>query len=233
MNVDRFIVIWGRALLVFDSIWTVYWLVTGIIEALTNSPIPPVLISGLPLSAYDLVAEYLAAHIGMALHFLLSGSMFLLAAAGGEEIITAWYMLPLGAVVAKDLFAVMERYLHLSRDAYPVFFVFEASLAISGLSISVLAFAWFQAVYWRLILTGKRFDREYAAYLAHKRGDGDGDGDIIVAPGEDESRVSEHLTQAAPFRALQGHLSYVIPHGQPPQRFSVNHMRRLHATGVL
>jgi len=162
MDWDRFLRYWGWFLLVCDSAWTIAWFITGLIEATTVSPLPPVLISGLPLAAYDAVAEYSAAHIGMALHFLMSGSMFLLAACGGDELITIWYTLPLGAVVAKDTYAVVERYIHLSRTAYPTFFLYEASLAITAVSISVMAFVWFQILYWRWRATLHRFDEEYA-----------------------------------------------------------------------
>jgi hypothetical protein len=92
----------------------------------------------------------------------MSGSMFLLAACGGDELITIWYTLPLGAVVAKDTYAVVERYIHLSRTAYPTFFLYEASLAITAVSISVMAFVWFQILYWRWRATLHRFDEEYA-----------------------------------------------------------------------
>lgn len=168
MDWDKWIRYFGWFLLVCDSVWTIAWWVTGIIEATTTSPLPATIISGIPLSVYDTVAEYLAAHIGMALHFLMSGSMFLLAAAGGDELITIWYTLPLGAVVAKDSYAVLERYLHLSRTAHPTFFVYEAALAISALSISILAMIWFQVLYWRWRYTLHRFDEEYAERKKHE-----------------------------------------------------------------
>ena len=157
-TIDRVIVWWGRSLLIVDTIWTIAWFATGMVELARESPLPPVLVTGLPLWVYDTVGEYSVAHLGIALHFLLSGSMFLLAAANGEEIITAWYMLPLGAVVAKDTYAVLERFLHLSREAHYDLFIIEATLAVTALFITVMAFGWFQAVYWRLRLTGKRFD---------------------------------------------------------------------------
>jgi hypothetical protein len=158
MDIDRAIRYWGKTLLVVEALWTLTWLVTGLIEVTTDTPLPAVLFPGLPLAAYDSVTEYTIAHIGISLHFLLAGSIFLLATATGSGFIVGWYVLPLGAVISKDLYGVVARYSRLSRVAHPEFFVMEATLAVSALSISITAFVWFQFVYWRYRLTGHRFD---------------------------------------------------------------------------
>jgi hypothetical protein len=158
MDLNRAIRLWGKTLLVLEGFWMVAWFVIGMIEAYRPSPLPPSLVPGLPLAAYDTVAEYLAAHTGIALHFLLAGSIFLLAAATGDELIVVWYMLPVAAVITKDTWAVFERFLRLSPDAHPDLYTMEVALAVSALSLSVSAFLWFQFVYWRYVETGVRFD---------------------------------------------------------------------------
>jgi len=152
----------GRVVLYLDLIWAIAWLVVGIIIGVRVTPIPPTIISGLPLSAYDGTAEYRFAHRALAFHFLLPGVIFLLASTSSHDPIIIWYSLPIGAVVFTDVYANLENWLHLSQDAIPEFFVLETVMATSALVVSLMAFLWYQTAYWHFYFTGHRFDRAQA-----------------------------------------------------------------------
>ncbi len=157
-HVDRILQYTGTAVLLLDLVWAVAWLVVGIVVASRIVELPFNCDCDLPRVAFDAVAEYRAAHRVLAFHFLLPGVIFLIASGVGGEPIIIWYSLPIGAVVATDIYANLENWLHLSREAQPDLFVTETIMATAALFISGAAFVWYQIVYWRLRLSGRRFD---------------------------------------------------------------------------
>jgi len=148
----------GKVILYLDLIWAIAWLVTAIIVSIRVTPVPPIVIPGLPLTDYDGTVEYRATHRALAFHFMLPSVYFSLATGTSAEVMTIWYAFPMITVVFTDLVANLEIWVHLSQDAIPEFFVIEAVLATTALVLSVLVFVWYQTAYWHMHWTGKRFD---------------------------------------------------------------------------